>query len=223
MTSLSESYKVTQFYSFFTVLFHRMLGGDDTCTGFKRKHRQAKETELFTFVMLSNLRKRQYALAPFLETNFSKNLVENGQSRDGLCISTWVKLAQQAADLRDAQQSYNRGSGLRLTQGQVTVCGDLSHAHLRARSLKYFPSGENSTLGRNVVIRVQWKPLQLYPLMDRRKTETPGCYFGWMLKIELENCFSLIITCVTLEELFVIKGVKLRFNCPWEITACQKN
>lgn len=95
---MSEIYKVMQFYSFFIVLFHRMIGGDDTCIGFKRTHRQAKEAELFTFVMFSNLGTRQYALAPFLETNFSKNL-ENEQSRDALCISTWVKLAQQAAEL----------------------------------------------------------------------------------------------------------------------------
>ena len=87
--------------------------------------------------------------------------------------------------------------------------GDLPHAHLPARSLKNFPSGENATLGRNVVLRVQWKPFQLYSLMDRRKTKTPGCYFGWMLKTEVENCFSLVITYVTLEELFVIKGIKL--------------
>lgn len=62
---MSEIYKVTSFYSFFTVLFHRMIGGDDTCIGFKRTHRQAKEAELFTFVMLRNLGTRQHALAPF--------------------------------------------------------------------------------------------------------------------------------------------------------------
>lgn len=75
-----------------------MIGGDDACIGFKKTHRQAKEAELFTFVMLSNLGTKWHALVPFLETNFSKNL-ENEQSRDALCISTWVKLAQQAAEL----------------------------------------------------------------------------------------------------------------------------
>ena len=96
-----------------------MIGGDDACIGFKKTHRQAKEAELFTFVMLSNLGTKWHALVPFLETNFSKNL-ENEQSRDALCISTWVKLAQQAAELWGSHQSYSRGSGLRLTQGQVT-------------------------------------------------------------------------------------------------------